>query len=656
MSLSTKIISMLLLVLAVLLSLSGWSSVKKEKQMLNELLEGRGKSISHSIAVFCIETLLSEDYPVLNTFLETVGRERDDILSIEVIHNGKIVSDYFAKKKDMPESAMFSSDILFSIEDAGSMPVEKLGEVRLRLSSRENNLIIAARIRELIINTTIIFILLFLTLLLVMRKIILQKVTLLSRHAKLIGEGNFDLRINLKTNDELGKLASAFNNMLDTVINSQKRLRESEEKFRSISASAMDAIIMLDNDGNISYWNEAAEEIFGHLSQEVLGMAGHHVFAPPHYREAYQKGLAEFKKTGKGAIVGKTLEVEGIRKDGTLFPAELSVSSVNMGGKWNAIGILRDISERREAENELAKYRDDLEDMVRERTRDLKAAQEELIGKATDAGIEAGRSQLSAMVLHNIGNALTPLKVCMEEMKTDEPNQAVAYLEKCYADLADHAEQLEYANNDPRGKEVFSYMGSLIGSLTASDDKRSARLDKMDTSVSYISEIITLHQSHAAVGQEIRERTDLNGLIEGSVRMQTGSLEKRGIVLEKNLASDLPKLIIDKNRLMQVVVNFIKNAYEAIDEMEGEDIKKVITIRTFADNRQLGFEITDTGIGIEPDQIHKIFEFGRSQKGSSGVGLHYCRMFVEANRGILDISSPGKGKGATVSVAFKIGV
>jgi len=414
------------------------------------------------------------------------------------------------------------------------MATEKTGEVRLRLSYPGKQTDRSRQNKELIINTAIyFFILLFLTLLLAMKRIILQKVTLLNRHAKLIGEGNFDLRIHLKTNDELGKLASAFNNMLDTVINSQKRLRESEEKFRSISASAMDAIIMLDNEGNISYWNEAAEDIFGHTSQEVIGLAGHHVFAPRPYSEAYQKGLAEFRNTGKGAVIGKTLEVEGIRKDGTLFPAELSVSSVKIGGKWNAIGILRDISIRREAENELAKHREHLEEMVRERTRDLKEAQEELIRKATDAGIEAGRSQLSAMVLHNIGNAVTPLKVCTEEMKTNQPNQVIRYLEKCYADLADHLEHLEYANSDPRGKEVFSYMGSLIESLTEYDEKRSVRLDRMDTSVSYISEIITLHQSHAAVGQELREQTDLNDLMEASIRMQTGSLEKRGIVLEK---------------------------------------------------------------------------------------------------------------------------
>ncbi len=79
---------MLLLGLLVAFFVSGWISVQKERQVLTELVENHGKSLSHAIAVFCIESLLSEDYPVLDTFLKTTGGEREDILSIGVIHNG----------------------------------------------------------------------------------------------------------------------------------------------------------------------------------------------------------------------------------------------------------------------------------------------------------------------------------------------------------------------------------------------------------------------------------------------------------------------------------------------------------------------------------------------------------------------------------------
>ena len=130
----------------------------------------------------------------------------------------------------------------------------------------------------------------------------------------------------------------------------KRALHESEAKFRAISTSAEDAIVIMDNDGNVSYWNEAAQAMFGYEAGEVLGKDLHHTLAPVEYHEAYEKGFARFKHTGKGAAVGKTLELHGLRKDGTRFPVELSMSSVQIQDKWCAVGIIRDITERKKAE------------------------------------------------------------------------------------------------------------------------------------------------------------------------------------------------------------------------------------------------------------------------------------------------------------------
>jgi len=133
----------------------------------------------------------------------------------------------------------------------------------------------------------------------------------------------------------------------------EEKLRESEEKFRAIAASAQDAIIMIDNEGNVSYWNKAAERIFGYKKEEIIGKHLHKTLAPERFREAYLIGLEKFRITGKGAAVGKTLELATVRKDGTEFPIELSVSAVKLKGKWNAIGIVRDITERKQAEEDI---------------------------------------------------------------------------------------------------------------------------------------------------------------------------------------------------------------------------------------------------------------------------------------------------------------
>ncbi|MFZ3136292.1 MAG: PAS domain S-box protein [Thermodesulfovibrionales bacterium] len=143
-------------------------------------------------------------------------------------------------------------------------------------------------------------------------------------------------------------------------------LRESEEKFRAMSASAKDAIIMIDNEGNISYWNEAAEKMFGYSEQEALGKELHTFLSSQRYHEAYRNGFSKFKTNGQGVAVGKTLELEAMRKDGTEFPIELSVSAVKLKGKWNATGIVRDITERKLAEEALQKNEEELKKRVKE--------------------------------------------------------------------------------------------------------------------------------------------------------------------------------------------------------------------------------------------------------------------------------------------------
>jgi len=129
-------------------------------------------------------------------------------------------------------------------------------------------------------------------------------------------------------------------------------LRESEEMFRRISASAQDAIIMMDGSGNISYWNEAAERIFGYSKSEVIGRPLHHLLVPERHRKSFQKASGKFKETGQGAAIGKTLELEALRSSGEEFPIELSLSSFKHKEQWHALGIVRDISERKVAEKE----------------------------------------------------------------------------------------------------------------------------------------------------------------------------------------------------------------------------------------------------------------------------------------------------------------
>jgi PAS domain S-box-containing protein len=140
----------------------------------------------------------------------------------------------------------------------------------------------------------------------------------------------------------------------DTIEREHARIQlEESETIRKIAECARDAIIMMGPKGEISFWNPAAERIFGYSRNEAIGKPLHSLLAPGRFRDAYQKGLSYFLKTGQGDALGKTLKLEAIRKNGEEFGIELSVNSVHLGGKWHAVGIIRDLSESKKAEADL---------------------------------------------------------------------------------------------------------------------------------------------------------------------------------------------------------------------------------------------------------------------------------------------------------------
>ncbi len=138
-----------------------------------------------------------------------------------------------------------------------------------------------------------------------------------------------------------------------------------------VTETAKDAIIMMDHDGKISFWNKASQEIFGYSNNEALGKELHLLIAPRRYHEAYRKGIEGFRKTGTGPAVGKTMELHALSKDGRAFPIELSLNAIEHKNSWHAVGIVRDISTRKKIEQELRRYRGNLEKMVQDRTRAL---------------------------------------------------------------------------------------------------------------------------------------------------------------------------------------------------------------------------------------------------------------------------------------------
>ncbi|HFQ80167.1 MAG TPA: PAS domain S-box protein [Desulfobacterales bacterium] len=171
--------------------------------------------------------------------------------------------------------------------------------------------------------------------------------------------------VSIRDNNERRQLQmelKAHREHLEELVTERSReLRESEAQLRAITSSAQSAILMINSEGLISFWNEAATKCFGWQADEVLNKAVQNFIIPLRHREEHLHGFKKFIETGAGKNVGKIVDVFGLRRSGEEFPLELAISAVKIKNKWHAIGIITDVTSRKEAEKELRRRMSDLE-------------------------------------------------------------------------------------------------------------------------------------------------------------------------------------------------------------------------------------------------------------------------------------------------------
>ena len=189
--------------------------------------------------------------------------------------------------------------------------------------------------------------------------------------ADVIAGGNFKTRLEIKTGDEIEQLSNAMNEMaaqldsfysnLQGMVDERTReVQESETRFRGIVETAKDAMICISENGIIYQWNKSAEEMFGYSADEAIGKNIHSLIIPERFCEKAYEGFKTFSQTGTGPIIGKTIELVGLKKGGAEFPVELSVSAMNIKGRWHAVGVIRNITKRKEAEYAIKRQLDEL--------------------------------------------------------------------------------------------------------------------------------------------------------------------------------------------------------------------------------------------------------------------------------------------------------
>ena len=186
-----------------------------------------------------------------------------------------------------------------------------------------------------------------------------------------IGQGDLDVSVMEESGDEIGQLSSTFNQMAKDLKNTtvsrdhlieevkmrksaEESIVDSEKRFRSVAENASDAILYVDARGEVIFWNAAAEEIFGYTAEEIVGQRVTMIM-PEQYRVNHEAGLRRLASTGESKLSGQTIEMEGLRKDGSQFPLGLSLSSWHVRDDIYFTGIIRDISSRKHTEEIIQK-------------------------------------------------------------------------------------------------------------------------------------------------------------------------------------------------------------------------------------------------------------------------------------------------------------
>jgi signal transduction histidine kinase len=258
-------------------------------------------------------------------------------------------------------------------------------------------------------------------------------------------------------------------------------------------------------------------------------------------------------------------------------------------------------------------------------------------------------------VLHNVGNVLNSVNVSATLAAEQVRHTKGANVAKLAALFEQHKSDLGvFLTKDSRGQMIPAYLGTLAEMLGDEQKTLITELEHLRKNVEHIKDIVAMQQSYARTSG-VMETVSVPDLVEDALRINAGSLARHDIHLVRDYEAR-PVVSTDKHKVMQILINLVRNSKYACDE--SGRIDKKITVRTTSDDHCIRISVSDNGVGIPAENLMRIFNHGfTTRKSGHGFGLHSGALAAKELGGKLTVHSDGLGHGATfvLELPFKPG-
>jgi signal transduction histidine kinase len=288
--------------------------------------------------------------------------------------------------------------------------------------------------------------------------------------------------------------------------------------------------------------------------------------------------------------------------------------------------------------------RDNLEKRVEERTQELEKIHKQLL----EASRQGGMAEIATNVLHNVGNVLNSVNVSASLVFDSVKKSRLSSLAKVAGLLREHEQDLgTFITSDPQGKQLPSYLGQLSDHFLADQKAMVQELESLRGNIEHIKEIVAMQQTYAKVGG-VKEMINVVNLVEDSMRMNEGALSRHHVAVIREF-EDVPLMNVEKHKILQIMVNLLRNAKHACQESELAD--RQLRVRVVNGDGRVRILVMDNGVGIPPENLTRIFNHGfTTRKDGHGFGLHSGALAAKEMGGSLTVRSDGAGQGATFTL------